>query len=647
MIATRGAGSPVVGLSRLFVVAVSVAALVGCAGAGEPAAEVPAAPRAAAGGGVVNTAAADRAVDGDGDAEVGETDASDLAVLFDTDHGGGIGGGEAAVLFDTDDGVEVAADDVDDVGGDAEVAGGVGDTGDAAAAAVGGDAEGAGGVEDADDGGDTGDAGDGGEGSDVRFVVDGFGGVFVEDPCGGIGPVCPLGEDVAPINAGGPLVFSSDRAEWGPWVGRVLDMCNDNEAHVAVQGFGWWHLLETGIDYSTPVSELDMDRIHREREFHPIVCSEAEAAIPRWKCREDDFEEFWAYMNGFEEPPEYAEVTARVKSASWECWDAAAEQLRYVYVTTNGPRLPQSSVEAAVEDYEDYLEREGYSARIYGERLGFSGEIPRMEMREDSLVVVPATVSVTDGVLRGLAQNRSERLWARNVIVTVSDPTGSEGEWRFPLTVQPGEPLPFEIENWAGTRTPAVIDFTITADLSPTIDLTRSLGLRVRKYVDTEYFYFEEYDYPEEMGAFPDGEAAFDPPDDDAIALAYASGTMQADGFPDGFYEWVSIGMEQSESSAHPWLAEATKEQTIENLTVYAATHEDGVILDVFELTPMVGTATPGEWTDVRTIPAEHVYDGVPYAVKRAFVGVVGHTDVYIWAGGVTQGPRPLGDESQ
>ena len=688
------------GLSGLFLVAIAVVVLAGCAGAGGPAAGVPVGSPGGppvASGGVIEAAEVDGEDRGAGEV-VEDTDRGDRAVLFDADPGVGrvtvlrdldvvdgaaddsgdrvavddgddteraevvddIGSG-GAVLYDTDAGEAAVlydidvGDDTDDGGNDEGVDGLDGDSGDDGGRAVGdgddadaaddvddsgGDADAVDGVSDA--GGDDADGDDGG-GSGVRFVVDGFGGVLVEGPCGGGGPVCPPATGVAPIDAGGRLVFSSYREDWGPWVGRVLDMCDDHEAYVALYGE---HTIkfDNGIDYSATISSLDMERILEERGWRPIVCSDAGAAIPRWKCWEDDFEEFRAFMDEFEGVMEYEEVAASVESAGWECWDAAAQRLRYVYVTTGGPMQPTSSVEAAVEGYLAEVARHG--ARVRGERLGFLGRIPAMETREDALVVLPATVSVTDGVLRGLAQNRSEQLWARDVTVTATDPTGGEGEWRFPLTVQPGEPLPFEIENWAGTRAASEIDFMITADLSPTIDLTRSLGIHAQEIVDLESFYYEYYDYPEEMGAFPDGEAAFGPPDEDAITLAYASGTMQADGFPDGYLEWIDIRIERSESSAHPWLTEAARQQTIENLTVYAATREGGVIADVFELTPMTGTTVPGEWVEMRTIPFQ-MPDERPPPRQRVFVGVVGHTDIYLWAGGVAHEPRPPGDEPQ
>jgi len=219
-------------------------------------------------------------------------------------------------------------------------------------------------------------------------------------------------------------------------------------------------------------------------------------------------------------------------------------------------------------------------------------------------------------------------LWARNVTVTATDPTGGEGEWRFPLTVQPGETMPFEIENWTGTQSPADIDFTITADFSSTIDLTRSLKVSTYYNLLDREFYFTTINYPEEMGAYPFGTASLQN--------------------PNGLVGWIEVRIDISESTAHPRLTEAARQQTIENLTVYAATREGGVIAEVWELTPMLNVASvlePPEWIEVRTIPIESPLHPVP--IPGATVGIVGRSSAYIWAGGASPGYESPGDEPQ
>ncbi len=100
----------------------------------------------------------------------------------------------------------------------------------------------------------------------------------------------------------------------------------------------------------------------------------------------------------------------------------------------------------------------------------FEREFP-LEAR-DEVVVLADTVSVKDGTVRGLVHNLSEGLYARNVVVAVGDLS-----WRWPLTVQPGERAPFEIEGWQGTDNPANIAVSVTADMSTTVDLSRAFKL--------------------------------------------------------------------------------------------------------------------------------------------------------------------------
>jgi hypothetical protein len=259
----------------------------------------------------------------------------------------------------------------------------------------------------------------------------------------------------------------------------------------------------------------------------------------------------------------------------------------------------------------------------------------------DSVVVLPGKVSVIDGVVRGLAQSQSLKLWARNVTVTATDRTGAKGEWRFPLTVQPGEPLPFEIENWTGTQTPAEINFTISADLSPRIDLTRALTLHKREYLGPKAGFHRYKYYPVEMGAYPYGTAVLE-----------ADETLHIN---DDYISWVQIDIRRSESTAHPRLAETARQQTIENLKVYAAITTQGVITDVRELTPMApfhfGYEWPdGEWLEMRTIPTVFPPDPLPF--EGAIVAIVGSDASWtwggwIWAGSAAPDARSPGDESR
>ena len=522
-----------------------------------------------------------------------------------------------------------------------------------------------------------------------RYVYDGVGGVLVVGPCGWLGPVCPPSADTAPIDVGGPLRYYKPFEDWTTWVGRVLDLCDDHEALVALNK-EWYIGSRTAIDYSTPIPDEAMVHVEELRRRHPVVCGPVVDPEPYWKCWDDGSGEnliildeylralakpptrsevlawaesvgfdcwdmtagpFWKcwgdgsgesikrlreYLSGFTDPPRSSRVLAWAENVGLDCWDAAAERARYVYMTASGPMLPKSSIEAAIEGYLNRVaEAEDQQGTIaVGEGLGtypdFYGYI--VESPVDSLFVVAKQVSIIDGVLRGFAQNHSERLWARHVTVTATDPTGAVGEWQWPLTVQPLEVFPFEIENWTGTQDPTEVDFTITADLSPTIDLTRSLEFKFQTYYSSKGTYLHWHGYPEEMGAFPYGTTAFE-------ALENGDQIM-----------WTEFNIRRQGSTSHPRLAEAVEQQIINNLTVYAATVTDDtidgtwIVEEVWEMTPMLPWGWPDSpdkrWTEMPHLPTEYSLADRTVLSERAVVGFVDVGHLYIWAGGANPDPQ-------
>ena len=710
---TRRNDPPAAGPSRFLIAAVLSAVLVGCAGAGEPTTTAPSAAVPATSASAADTAddrgpgrpvrfdaddsgdpnggtGGDTAGPGGGYAPTGD------GPRGDTGAGGDIEDGDSAADEPEDAGTDDAVGEDDGPGEGEDADGGVSDAsgeageGDEAggsavvvldAAGEGDDAGGDAGVvlddvgegSDGDGGGTDVVLGDGVGGevgevagdavgaevavSGVRFVVDGRGGVLVEGPCGWTGPLCPL-EGTDPINAGGVLANQPGKEHWIPWVGRVMDLCDDHEALAALD-MEWFISSTRRIDYSAEVPPEALAHVEKERRRHPVVCSPSEASAPLWKCWGDgsgrNIAKLREHFDQFAEPPEPSEVQAWAESVGLDCWDAAAAGARYVYMTANGPMRPQSSVEAAVEGYLERVAQGGERDRPTPSlpfRLGnYYSNYYTVETPADELVVLLRTVGVTDGALRGLAQNRSELLWARDVTVAATDRTGGSGQWRWPLTLQPSEVFPFEIENWAGTQTPSEIDFTITADLSPTIDLTRSLDLLPYQGEDTKAHYLQWYDFPEDMDAFPRGTAAFD---------ALKNNDLM---------RWLQFDIRHKASTAHPQLTETALQQTIENLTVYAALFEwergdydeaMGVVKEVWEMTPLEPTGGQfgdgseeaqrrgdwtewqvGDWVEIRTIPSG----------DYAIIGFVGDTnigftsDAFFWAGSAS--PRtPPPDET-
>ena len=451
----------------------------------------------------------------------------------------------------------------------------------------------------------------------------GAGGLLVVGLCGWPGPLCPKDEGVAALEEGGRLWFR-ERSKWEPWVGRVLDMCDDHEALAAIDGdystghrSGVWIGRGQGIDYEARIPVYDMEDIVEEREFFPIVCSEEDAATPHWVCsggtRSPDGlsagEAYLEVLEVIEVPPDSSEVLAWAETEGRNCYDLAAERRRYVYVTVDGPMYPpQASVEAAVEAYKEKRSSLGdWAARDTA--LGHLGGHYEFTSPEEMLVVLPDTVSVVDGVVRGLAQNRSERNWARNATVTATGAAGRQGVWRYALAVQPGELMPFEIEGLTDTESLSEISFEISADLSPTIDLSRSL----------DFYWYDNRDSNKEtfLESFPE--------------------EIVAGGLPNGSFSFREVRIRRQAPTAHPRLAEAALEQTIENLTVYAATYKtgtiddkNGTIDDVMELTPIHPVDL---WEEIRTIPTARP-DFTPITGATVVVIIDDNTRPMIWAGG-------------
>ncbi|MCQ3812537.1 MAG: hypothetical protein KTV68_18520, partial [Acidimicrobiia bacterium] len=90
----------------------------------------------------------------------------------------------------------------------------------------------------------------------------------------------------------------------------------------------------------------------------------------------------------------------------------------------------------------------------------------------DRVEVLSSSITVRDCVVRGLVHNKSDNMFARNVIVTLIGSDGDERvEWHWPLTMQPGEVAPFEVEiSWPRED----IDFEVAADMSGDPDVSRS-----------------------------------------------------------------------------------------------------------------------------------------------------------------------------
>ena len=153
--------------------------------------------------------------------------------------------------------------------------------------------------------------------------------------------------------------------------------------------------------------------------------------------------------------------------------------------------------------------------------------------------------------------NLSESLYARNVVVSAGD-----SSWRWPLTVQPGERAPFEIEGWQGSNDPTEIALSVTADTSTVFDLSRA-------------FKIGEYRPEPQRGRY------------------------------------VAMGALLTEPTSPPGLGEAIQQQTIDDLRAYFAVLDvdTGTVIDVVQ-----GLVYFSVWHDDGTVsdPRDIVIDSYP-----------------------------------
>ncbi len=336
-----------------------------------------------------------------------------------------------------------------------------------------------------------------------------------------------------------------------PYVGvanEVYDMCDDQQSYVAVIG----RLLGPGDE----ITQEDRDAISFFRRVNEVSCNEPGGR-------------------------------------------------RYVYMSDFGPGGAFSAVEAAVEDYND--RSVGYpESKITHPKdipLGYFGHLDWDFPLEDfdEVAVVDGSVLVRDGVVRGLVRNLSKTQFAREVTVTARPAVGEEGSnnnaqpvsGRFPLTVQPGERAPFEIEGWTGSENPEMIDLTVSAKLSTRVDITRSFsfgtgGTVTARAVDEEFFknFVPDFVYQAEKHKIGD---------DGRLMIEYISASLTA-------------------PTSHPSLEDQVLNQNIKDLRVYMALIGNGQVHDIIEPPLHVRASSAGHphrYPQVISLPT--IYGGAPF----------------------------------
>ena len=221
--------------------------------------------------------------------------------------------------------------------------------------------------------------------------------------------------------------------------------------------------------------------------------------------------------------------------------------LRYVVVTKNGPGPPGVSPQDAAQRLKARAENSPHYGEVTGppgNLLGYYGLYYHVYEPVDEVRIIAESVTVADNTIRGLVQNLSDTLWARDMTVAADDK-----KWVWPLTVQPGEIAPFEIEEWTGTTDPAAIDLQVTATLSTTIDISRAL-----QFTNIQDDFIGTWEQYLTLNIYP----AFAVPEP-----------------PNGEFNYIEAFMDIQAPTSHPSLANQTLNQTITGLTAYVAFIQD------------------------------------------------------------------------
>ena len=302
----------------------------------------------------------------------------------------------------------------------------------------------------------------------------------------------------------------------------------------------------------------------------------------------------------------------------------------------------------------------GIAGEVHTIPLGYRGILGDFEPLSDSIdiVVVKAeSVAVDGGTIRGLLHNPSESLFARDVAINAvsTDNSVASESWKWPLTIQPGEYAPFEIENWAGPSELDEIEFNISAHFSDKVDISRSFLIRSHTHgivygEGMEELYAQEKHQNDRPGWFKDdrifwGFANFlleEEFDHIYPGILHLESTSDADVFA---YSDIYAGLEHPDS--HPSLSEHIKNQSVEKLNAYAALFDSEMtVTKILKLKPFIVIHDSTNERDNRillvdSIPTPSYW--APHAVRLLLTiprGSQEEAELYrfrqVWIGGVS-----------
>ena len=233
------------------------------------------------------------------------------------------------------------------------------------------------------------------------------------------------------------------------------------------------------------------------------------------------------------------------------------------------------------------------------------------------VVVERDTVGLADGIIRGLVINQSDRMFARDVVVTASTGGGSNTATSrpWPLTVQPGERAPFEIAGWVGSANIEDIEFTVSSTHSERVDLSRSFQM-IRNRVGIVYREGMEDTYRQERYNRPPIPTA-DPGNvlyhyEDEFLSLYPHFLTSGGEFGSQGLFYFDFNAELEETDSHPNLNDEIKNQVVEELKAYVAFfNSDMEVVAIEELDPLTAIHQPPEYEPklipVSTVPTPSV----------------------------------------
>ena len=308
-----------------------------------------------------------------------------------------------------------------------------------------------------------------------------------------------------------------------------------------------------------------------------------------------------------------------------DCLTPGGNRYSYVYEGGRFPARPTAAEARALHDATQVGYEDTVKVSPPGLLLGYDGTFSRQFplVEQDEIVVLQDSILIRDGVVRGLVHNLSETQYAREVTVTArnskpgSEDNGVVGTWRWPLTVQPGERAPFEIDGWTGPSNPAAVSLQVTATTSTQPDYKRAFGIGMMEFNPAEGRDWRR------------------------VVPPYARGD---ESIPDGIFSFVRVDGQLMLPDSHPEAAEEMAGIVIEDPRIFfALLDNDDRVLDVVERVTYASFDTGHMRIDRLPVWYDDPLhrDRLPVSWMMASILTVHAGSWQVWMGGANPPPTP------